>query len=486
MVSQVSQVPSRNTRIAIPILSLAALAGCAPTIKLAEADRSLPPTYEASAHSSETTLQLDHWWQGFNDPQLTGLIEQALEHSTTARMAYARIAEARALRNQARAGTLPSGSISGSASERGSEGLWGAGSDQSGNQAYQAGFNASWELDIFGRLGAIRDRADADAAVATYDFYGTRMALVADVANALFLSRYLAVQRVEAEDGLRIARELARTAAIGQQKGLISGQDRARLDADVEANAAEVTRIGAELQNSVRALLILTGQATAPTSSLGIEPRLSTPPALPDNTPGSLLTRRPDVLSAEAALRSATAGVEVSRLALFPQFTIQPGIGLSAIGTPAAGTGLWSLAGGLALPVLDRPRLMAALRVSEARGNQAAIGYERAVQTAYGDAEKALVTLSATRQRLGQLERAEADSRRAFDAARRGYQAGLTDLTTLLQVERTWRQNRAALHAVRAGMLTGTVNAIRALGGGWNPVAISAGPPNFPSQPGLP
>jgi NodT family efflux transporter outer membrane factor (OMF) lipoprotein len=451
---------------------MAALTACAPSVQLSRPDTTLPAAFEgAAAADPASSLTLDRWWDGFGDAQLASLISTALERSTTARMAYARMAEARALRSQTRAGTLPSGGITGSASERGSEGLWGAGASAAGNQAYAAQFAASWELDLFGRLATIRDKADSDAAAATYDFYGTRLALAADVANALFTARYLAVQLVEAEDGLRIARELASTAALGRQHGLVSGQDTARLDADVESNAAEVARLQAEVQNAKRALLILTGDAAAPTTSLAIVARLDPPPAVPELTPGALLARRPDVLSAAASLQSAASSVEISRLALFPQFTIQPGLGLSASGTPSAGTGLWSILGGLALPVVDRPRLMAALRVSEARGNQAVIGYERAVQAAYGDADKALVTLAATRQRVDQLTRAEEASHRSFEAARKGYRTGLTDLTTLLQIERTWRGNRAALHAVRAGVLSGTVGAVRALGGGWSPPA---------------
>ncbi len=440
---------------------------------LASPDIALPKSYEAPAASGpqQQAVALDRWWDGFNDPQLAALIDLALERSTTARMAYARIAEARALRSQSRAGTLPSGGISGSATQRGSDGLWGAGVDQAGNQAYAANFTASWELDLFGRLGAIRDRADTDAASAAFDFHATRLALAADVGTGLVQARYLAVQLAEAQDGLRIARELAQAGALGRQRGLTSGPDVARLDADVDSSAAEVSRLQAELQNARRSLLILTGQPDAPTASLAVEPRLAAPPPMPDVTPGGLLARRPDVLSAQAALASATSTVEISRLALFPQFSIQPGLALSATGTPAAGTGIWSVVGGLTVPVLDRPRLMAALRISEARGQQAVISYERAVQAAYGDAEKALVTLAATRQRSIQLERAEANAHRAFDTARKGYQAGLTDLTTLRQIERTWRQNRAALQAAQAGLLTGSIGAIRALGGGWNPAA---------------
>jgi outer membrane protein TolC len=97
------------------------------------------------------------------------------------------------------------------------------------------------------------------------------------------------------------------------------------------------------------------------------------------------------------------------------------------------------------------------------------VGYEQAVQGAFGEAENALTRVEAGRRRIDELARATERSRAAFDAARRGYAAGLTDLTTLLQAERTWLQNRATLDAGRFGLLSDTVTAIRALGGGWDP-----------------
>jgi len=111
------------------------------------------------------------------------------------------------------------------------------------------------------------------------------------------------------------------------------------------------------------------------------------------------------------------------------------------------------------------------LRISEARGQQAVIGYERAAQTAFGESENALTRLSADQRRTADLDRAVHNARIAFDAGRKGRVAGLTDLTTLLQVEQVWRQNRVAASAAHAAWLADTVAAIRALGGGWSPAA---------------
>ncbi len=257
-------------------------------VQLPSPDTRLPAAFEAPADSG--TLVLDRWWQGFGDPQLERLVDTALERSTTARLAYARIAEARATRRQSRAATLPTGNLSATATEQGSERLWGDGLTQGAGEAYQATFYPSWEIDLFGRLGAIRERADLDYRASALDFYGARLALAGDVAAALFQARFLAVQLDNAQETLRIASDLGRSAELGQARGLTSGQDAARLEADVASAEAEVTRLTAELRAAKRSLLILTGDPVAATDTLAIDPALAPPPTLPAATPGLLLT----------------------------------------------------------------------------------------------------------------------------------------------------------------------------------------------------
>lgn len=471
-------------------------AGCAPAVQLDRPDVGLPATFEApggvAPAAAPSAMQLDAWWQDFHDPQLTALIDTAFERSTTARMAYARIAEARAVRAQGRATTLPTGSLSASATEQGTRAAWGVSATQSGYDSYAVDFAPAWELDLFGRLAKIRRRADLDAASATLDFYGTRLALAADVATSLFQARYLATQLVDANDSLRIARDLAHAGELGEAHGLNATQDVARLEADVASGEARVSALSAALRTARRSLLILTGNPTAPVETLAISPALDAPPPVPAETPGLLLTRRPDVLSAGVALQSAATTIQIDRLALFPKFNIQTSLGLSASGSSpagliyAGGTGFWSAAVGGLLPILDRTALMANLRISQARGQQAVITYEKSVQTAYGEAENALTNVAADQQQVEQLARATLAAQTAFDAARKGYAAGLTDLTTLLQVERVWLQDRSAANGARAALLTDTVAAIRALGGGWQPAPVTGIRPPAPLKSGNP
>lgn len=471
------------------LLAGAGLSGCAPHIDLARPDVSLPEQFEGAESEAAQAVMPDRWWERFGDRQLVELVDAALARGTDARSAYFRLREARAIRAQSLSQRLPSGSISGSATARDGAVLSGMdllGSTASGNSQSVA-FSPVWELDLFGRLGAVGDAARATYKAAAYDYLATRIAIASDVAVNLFEARGLAVQRGDAEETLRIARELAHVAALGRDHGLTAGADAARLESDVAAARAELLRIETSLRTSKRALLVLLGQATAPIDSLVVEAELADPPPVPVALPASLLVRRPDVMAAQARLEAAGSAVQVDRLALFPQFTLQANGSISrSSGVAGLVSGLWSLGAGLSLPMLDRTRLMAQLRVTEARGQLAVISYEAAVQDAFRDADTALAIVRVDRERLADLAVAEERSRFAFEAARRGYSIGLTDITTLLQSERSWRSARRVLTDSRTQALTNVVSAFRGLGGGWDsgPQASAPGQPaiNLPTQ----
>ncbi len=457
--------------------ALPLLAGCAPTaVKLAYPGIDLPMAYETApfdspllASSQEPARPIDSWWQDFNDPQLTGLIDRALARSTTARFAHARIAEARALRRRSHRETLPGDRMSAGYAAQGAEPVGSRPPRASSHDGFTANYDVSWEIDLFGRLSAIRDRADIEYQISALDYYATRLSLAAEVAETLFQARFLRVQLDNAQSSLRIARELTSLNVVGVEHGLVAESDSARLGAEAASLDAEVTRLTAELRNAKRSLLILTGDPFAPTDTFEIEPNLSAPPRPPAATPGLLLTRRPDVRAAELGLQSADKTLKIDRANLYPRFALQPGIGLITDGASlASGSFLWSLFAGATVPILDRGRLLAQLDADKARGAQAVVRFEESVQQAYGEAENALGSIAAHSRRIGQLEVAESESRRALEASRRARTAGLTNMMSVLEAERDFIRNRASLAAGRLALLTDTVKAFKALGGGWS------------------
>lgn len=441
------------------------LSGCS-SGSLRQADVRLPATFETPADGSVDAVSLDRWWTLFDDPQLATMIEQALASAPDARSAVAVLDEARANRRQALSQYDPQGGASGSVAHQ-------ASSDTGSTTTFNAGFSPSWELGLFGRRKALRSSANADLLAARFVYEASRQSLATNVAGNLFEARGFALRLVEAKDTERVARELAR---VGQRRvtaGIGARVDAASFEADLATAIAAREQLEAALAVSKRTLLVLLGRGTERLDSLAIEARLGDPPPIPQTMPGALLVRRPDVREAEARLRSAVGALKLDQLALLPTFTLTP----SATGTKAVGGNgfsLWSIGANLFLPILDRPRLKAEIRAERARGEQAVIAYEKAVQTAYGEADNTIATYMADRARLVQLAVAEQRSRYAFEAQRTGYDAGVVDLTTLLTAERVRRSARTQYSQLKATTLTDAVNAFRALGGGWSPAGIGA------------
>ena len=411
---------------------------------------------------------LDRWWLLFNDPQLTAVIEQGLASAPDARIALARLREAEAVRR----GALtpydlqgnPNGAIARTSTDTSNS------ASQTRTTTLSGAFNVSWEADLFGRKAAARGAANADLAAARFNAEATRFSLSATIASQLFSARGLAAQEIEAEQGLRIADELARTGQMRVTAGIGSAADAARLDTQRATAGSDLVNLRARLAVARRTLLVLLGRGTETIDALAIDPVLPTPPRPPELTPAEAMARRPDVREAEQRLISASRTLRLNQLALFPKLTLQPGVSYTRVLSPASFTQtVWTLGSGLFVPVLDRARLLAQIGAQTARGEQALIAYERAVQAAYGDAENSLTTLSADLERLGYLERAEQQARFAFTAQRSGYAAGIVSLDSLLQTEQTWRAARNALVSLKTSTLTDAVTSFKALGGGWTP-----------------
>jgi multidrug efflux system outer membrane protein len=478
-----------------PALASCALSACALGPRIPAPDTHLPAAYEAPATVTAPGVDLDRWWSAYHDPQLEHLIDLALASAPDARTAQAKLAEALAVRSSALAAFAPQGAIQGSSTLTDTKTLSGPGpisidippnpplsfSLTPSGQTYSQGvnFDVSWEIDLFGRVSATRGKANADLAAARFDYAATRTSLAANVADSLFQARGLAIQLDDARETARIQRELYRVARAKADHGFGAGSDADQAASQMAQTDAQVTDLESQLHAARRTLLVLLGHGGDPLEGLPVPAEAGAPPQVPATIPGALLARRPDVREADSRLRSATRQLKIDELALFPKFTLEPGIGLTSsnqIGSPIV-SDFWSIGLGVALPVLDRPRLQAEIRAQGARADQAVIAYEKAVQTAYGESENALVGLESDERRVTLLTAGEAQGRSAYDAARKRYDLGLDDLTGALEAERTWRTARTALTGAQVQALRRSVQAFKALGGGWTP------PPSGPVRP---
>ena len=461
------------------------LAGCALGPAVPKPDTHLPAAFEAPVDVTKPGAPLDHWWTAYNDPQLESLIHLALVNAPDARTAYAKLEDARAVRAGALASYRPQGAFQGSVTETYTNILAGPApvnlgipgvppisfTNPGSTQNDLANFDVSWEIDVFGRQRAARGKANADLAAARLDEATAATELEASVADQLFQARGLAIQLDDAREANRIDEQLADIARKKADHGLGSGADADQAAATAAQSTAEATDLEGQLHAARRTLLVLVGKGAEPLATLPADAEAGTPPALPVTVPSELLARRPDVREAAQQIRSATGQLKLDELALFPKFTLSPGVGLNS--EPLFGASLtndvWSIGFGLVQPVLDLPRLKTVIRSRGAQADEAVIAYEKAVQTAYGESENALVQLSADEQRVKVLTAGEAQARSAYDAARKRYAYGIDDLTSTLSAEQTWRATRAALTSAEVQALRRSVTAFKALGGGWTP-----------------
>ncbi|HEX4740639.1 MAG TPA: TolC family protein [Caulobacteraceae bacterium] len=456
-------------------------------------DLTLPRAYEAPASGPQlTNEQLDRWWLIFHDPALTALEDEALRTAPDAKTAYSRLVEAGATRSSAVAGTFPTGNIGGNLSKQHEFNI-----GPSANTLFPIGgdfitrsgsLNVSWELDVFGRLALQRKIARGNFVATDFDVQGVLASLAANVASDYFQAAGLRIQIEDAQETVRIETELARVAQEKADRGLGALSDADRVAGDLSQARSTLINLESQLHAARRNLLILIGRGPAAVDTIPVLDHADEAPDVPAAVPGNLLERRPDVREAEARLRSEAATDRLRHLALFPTFTMLPALGMQSLTQPSVGfippatlipesittsVGYWTLAGSVSQPVLDIPRLLFDAKAEDARTEQAVIAYEKTVQTAYGEAENALVALDADKRAAKVLYDGEARAHRAYDAAHRRYAMGLDDLTTALTTEQAWRATRAALTAEQVQALQRAVTTYKALGGGWEAQAAT-------------
>lgn len=454
-------------------LMISVLAGCAAVPK--PTNVTLPTAYEAGqlAVSKDSPVALDQWWRLYDDQDLAKLVEQALASAPDARLAAARLAEAKAIRSQTVASLYPQGAVRGNITRTETDQLSGGSPllSQAGESKSAAGeFQVSWELDLFGRHYFTRKVARADLAAARFNAEAARAALAANVAEGVFQVRGLGIQEADAIETVRIQSDLFDMAQLRASRGFGSDYDTDRAAADLAQSEAELERLTAEYQAAKRSLLTLLGRGPDPIASLTLTEALGPVPAVPASLPSDLLKRRPDVREAQARLTGALGAVTLSKLAFFPTFTLLPGAGWSDSQSKIYGStvSFWSMGGGVSVPILDQPRLISQLGVQKARATQAVIGYEKTVQGAFAETENTLVRLAADQKRLELLTDAEARAHKASDAAVLSYKAGLIPMGIALEAERNWRAARSAMTGAKITALQRSVQAFKALGGGWS------------------
>ncbi len=453
----------------------------------------VPPKVETPAHWTEAplaakdSLRLDDWWKSFNDPVLDHLVKEAVLSNLDVKLAESRIREARANYTGTIAAGLPNFNAHSSLIRRlnnssiSTQGGSGAVSvtPSTSNQIYdifQSGFDASWELDIFGGVRRAVESADANLESEEEGRRDALVTLLGEVARNYIELRSNQQLLAVTEDNLRSQEETLKLTRLRRQAGLASELEVAQSEGLTADTRAQAPVYETSVKQSIHALSILLGQ---PPGKLA--PRLEPAGPVPASVdpgfadlPAEVLRRRPDIRKAERKLAQANAEIGVATAELYPQITLTTFLGLQnsnlATFTPVGKS--WSLASSLTLPIFNWGRIQANIKAKEALDEQAFITYQSTVLKAFKEVEDALVAHAQESRRIAALRQGVEAQQLSLSLSTERWRKGLSAYLDVLLAERSLFQAQRELVDSQAKQSTQLVALYKALGGG-----RQAGPP---------
>lgn len=421
------------------------------------------------------------WWRAFNDPQLNTLVDSALANNPDVHVAQARLRESRAQLQHQRANGMPTVSADAAAlrmrepdlsalqSSPGSSGSSGRGP----LQLYTTGFDATWELDIFGGTRRAVEAAGAEADAVNADLADTQVSLAAEVVQAYIALRDEQQRLVLAQRSADLQHQMLVLTQERRARGTAADVDVERLTAQVENTRATITPLDAQVSDSLDQLAVLTGQAPGALdgalSAVGTLPVV--PASVPVSDPSTLLQQRPDIRAAERRLASSNAQIGEHKADFFPKVNLLGDLGFSAadpghlirknnfswIGVPYL---QWNL--------LDFGRTLSSVHAAEASRDEADAHYAHTVLAALQDANSSLSRYGHQRDHLVTLQKVQASADHSADLMRQRYVAGAATLIDLLDTQRTQFSAQQDVVAGQAELLKDFVSVQKSLGLGWS------------------
>ncbi|WP_413721442.1 efflux transporter outer membrane subunit [Sodalis sp. RH24] len=473
------------------LLLATGLSGCATVGPDYHPPRIAVPTHWSEAPGAVAAAdqaRLQTWWRTFNDPMLDRLVDRTLANNQDLGIAQARLQQARAERISLAAGLGPTVSAGGSgealrSSKRLDDGTLGGQS-----RTWRAGFDASWELDLFGGTRRAVESADANIDALAHDQHALQVSLLSELAADYAGLRSAQARLVIAHDNIRTLHEGEHLAERAMRQGLGTATDVMQARAERESAEAQPPLLEADIARLSHAIGVLAGGFPGEWRATLAKPAPSLPmvPALPLALPSDVIRRRPDLLADERRLAAATAQIGVAEAARFPHFSIPLSIGTSAslLHDLFSGASLaWSAGEQASQTLYDGGRARAGVTAAQAGMQAAGLAYERDVRLALRDVEDALTGLNSERLRQASLAAAVGDSQRALEGATRLYRQGLSGYLPVLTAQRAANQARDALALSQGDEVRSAIALYKALGAGWQRQAMAldspgAGQPN--------
>jgi multidrug efflux system outer membrane protein len=476
--------PYRRRHVAAIVAAWAALlAGCTVGPDYVPPKPVMPASFmehtgPAASAAQAAPASNDAWWQGFGDATLNSLMADALHSAPDLAVAEARIREARALRGIAGADLYPTADVGaqydrthGSANVPVGVPPGGLGPGANGN-LWQTGFDASWEIDVFGGKRRGVEAADASYEAIVADRGDVELTLLAEVARNYIELRGVQRQLAVARSNLSIQQDSLSLTRSQFDAGLASRLDVLRAQAQVSDTEAAIPTFEANERASIYRIGALIGQP--PEQLLAqLDPPQAIPSAIADvpvGLPSDLLRRRPDIRAAERRIAAANARIGVAQADLYPHFSLTGVAGLESLNAStflSAPSRYFSIGPSINWLIFDAGKVRFEMHAEEARTAQATAAYQRTVLDALRDVETALVSYAQSKVRHERLAAEVTADREAVTIATRLYKQGLNDFLSVLDAERSLYAADDKLAQSERDTALDLVALYKALGGGW-------------------
>ncbi len=474
------------------VLLAVILTGCAVGPDYVKPDTPVAPAFasaETATYSPEEVQS--RFWTQFGDDTLDRLVDDSLGANHDLRIALGRLVEVRAARREALFDFGPKVTASGGYTKQqvpAAASPIGIGYNA---ELYDAGFDASWELDLFGRVRRENEAAHAQLQGAEANLHDAQVSVVAEVARTYFELRGAQNELAVARRNVENQQETLRVTDARLDAGRGTELDTSRAQAQLSTTLSSIAPLEAAVSRSIHRLGVLTGRDPNALTDL-LSPARDLP-ALPQiatvGDPAALLRRRPDIRVAERQLAASTAEIGVAVGDLFPKVTFTGSFGYTSNDTATlgqSGTRSYLIGPGISWAAFDLGRVRAQVAGAHARTDVALATYEQTVLRALEETENSLVTHARARDRLKNAADAARASATAARIARTRYDGGIVDFLEVLDAERTQLTAEDQLAQSRTDAATSLIAVYKALGGGWESAPLPQYTQAAHNQPSAP
>ncbi len=430
----------------------------------------------------QDTLPKGKWWELFGDADLNALAEQVEISNQNIKVAEAQYRQAQALRDQSHAAYFPTvtANLSVTRSRPATNSSNAVNYDPNLNTSYRGSLGASWEPDLWGRVGRSVESGDASIQASAADIENAKLSAQAELAQDYFLLRIADARKQLLDDTVTAYERSLKLTQNQYAVGVVARADVVAAETQLKSAKAQAVDVGVQRAQLEHAIAVLIGKAP---SELTIEPLkasyVTLPPNIPLAVPSQLLERRPDVAGAERRAAAANAQIGVAKSAYFPALTIAPTFGYQTSSFSRFleyPTRFWSIGPALVETIFDGGLRKAQTAQAVATYDQNVATYRQTVLGAFQEVEDNLASLLILQEEAQLQDEAVKASRESVEITRNQYKAGTVDFLSVVNVEAIALNNERTALTIQGSRLTSAVLLVKALGGGWDTTQLDNKP----------